>query len=31
MSGLLVAYHTFLELDKKRFNIVLYYVHRIIR
>ena len=31
MSGLLVGYLTFIELDKKRFNIVLFYILRYIR
>ena len=31
MSGLLVSYLSLIQMDKKRFNIVLYYVHRIIR
>ena len=31
MSGLLVGYLTFVELDKKRFNIILFYILRYIR
>ncbi len=31
MSGLLVAYFSLQEMEKKRFNIILYYVHRAIR
>ena len=31
MSGLLVGYLTFIELDKKRFNIILFYILRYIR
>ena len=31
MSGLLVGYLTFLELEKKRFNIVMFYILRYIR
>ena len=31
LSGLLVAYVTFIALEKKKFNIVVYYVHRYIR
>ena len=31
LSGLLVGYFTFLQLEKRRFNIVVYYVHRYIR
>ena len=31
MSGFLVAYLSFIEMEKKRFNLVLFYVHRYIR
>lgn len=31
MSGLLVAYLSFFELEKGRFNLILFYVHRYIR
>ncbi len=31
LSGLLVAYFAFQQMEKKRFNIVIYYVHRFIR
>ena len=31
LSGLLVGYFTFLQLEKRRFNIVVYFVHRYIR
>ena len=31
MSGFLVAYFSFIEMEKGRLNIVLYYVHRFIR
>ncbi len=31
MSGLLVAYFTFREMELKRFNLIVYYVHRYIR
>ena len=31
MSGLLVCYLTLVAMEKGRFNIVLFYVHRIIR
>ena len=31
MSGLLVAYLTFIELERKRFNLVMFYILRYIR
>ena len=31
LSGLLVAYISFLQLEKKQFNIIVYYVHRYVR
>lgn len=31
MSGLLVAYLSFIEMEKKRFNLALFYLHRYIR
>ena len=31
MSGLLVAYLSFIEMEKKRFNLALFYIHRYIR
>ena len=31
LSGLLVAYFTFIQLEKKKFNIIAYYVHRYVR
>ena len=31
MSGLLVAYLAFIELERKRFNLVMFYVLRYIR
>ena len=31
MSGLLVAYLTFIELEKKRFNLLMFYILRYVR